>query len=109
MNNPLKTVVRLGGIVLGLGAVVWAMRDKLLPSPQIPDGPPPRYRTPEAEADVDLTTVKGIGPVYAERLNEAGIYDYAQLAAADPAAVADAAGTSESAAKGWIEQAATLS
>jgi len=109
MTNPLKTVVRLGGIVLGLGAVVWALRDKLLPSPQIPDGPPPRYRTPVAEVDVDLTSVKGIGPVYAERLNEAGIHDFAQLAAADPAAVAEAAGTSESAAEDWIDQAATLS
>ena len=107
MHNPLKTVVRLGGIVLGIGAVVWAMRDRLLPSPQIPEGPPPRYRTPEPDAD--LTSVKGIGPVYAERLNEAGIHNFAQLAAADPGAVAEAAGTSESAAKDWIEQAATLS
>ena len=109
MNQPLKQFLRIGGVVVGLGAAVWALRDKLLPAPAIPDEPPPRFRTggasPVAAAD-DLTEVKGIGPVYAERLVEAGITTFAQLADADVAAVAGAAGVSESKAEGWLEQAA---
>lgn len=32
----------------------------------------------------DLTQINGIGPTFARRLNEAGIYSFAALAAADP-------------------------
>ena len=113
MNQPLKQVLRVGGVVIGLGAAVWALRDKLLPAPAMPDEPPPRFRTGGAGPAVtdhladDLTGVKGIGPVYAERLVEAGITTFAELANADVAAVAGAAGVSESMAEGWLEQAAT--
>ncbi len=111
MNKPLKQVLRIGGVIVGLGAAVWALRDRLLPAPEIPDGPPPRFRTgdtPAAPHD-DLTAVKGIGPVYAERLVEAGITSFAALVNADAVAVSEAAGVSESTAKSWMEQAADLS
>jgi predicted flap endonuclease-1-like 5' DNA nuclease len=110
MNQPLKNVLRFGGVIVGLGAAVWALRDKLLPAPEIPEGPPPRFRTggTDSVAEDDLTDVKGIGPVYAERLAEAGVTTFAELAAADLAVVADAAGVSESTATSWIEQAAAL-
>lgn len=110
MNQPLKQVLRVGGVVIGLGAAVWALRDKLLPAPGIPDEPPPRFRTnvpSPVVADDDLTKVKGIGPVYAERLVEAGITSFAELAKADVAAVAGTAGVSESTAGSWLEQAAS--
>jgi predicted flap endonuclease-1-like 5' DNA nuclease len=113
MNQPLKQVLRIGGVVIGLGAAVWALRDKLLPAPEIPEGPPPRFRTGTGDAGADgsgtaddLTEVKGIGPVYSERLAEAGVTSFAELAAADVAAVAGAAGVSESVAASWMEQAA---
>ena len=108
MNKPLKQVLRIGGVVIGLGAAVWALRDKLLPAPQIPDGPPPRFRTAETSGD-DLTAVKGIGPVYAERLVEADITSFAALADGGAAAVSEAAGVSESTAASWMEQAVNLS
>lgn len=38
-----------------------------------------RYKTPPDDAD-DLKKIKGIGPVIAKRLNQAGIYKYEQLA-----------------------------
>jgi hypothetical protein len=109
MNQPLKQFLRVGGVVIGIGAAVWALRDKLLPAPAMPDEPPPRFRTggtgPVAAAD-DLTEVKGIGPVYAERLADAGITTFVGLANADVAAVAGAASVSEQTARGWLEQAA---
>ena len=39
----------------------------------------------------NLTKVKGIGKVYQQRLNEAGIYTFAQIAEADPAKLAEIA------------------
>jgi hypothetical protein len=123
MNQPIKNILRIGGVIAGLGAAVWALRDKLLPAPEIPDGPPPRFRTgtgasaesastgnkPGTPGADDLTVVKGIGPVYADRLTEAGITTFAELAAADIDAVCEAAKVSESTATSWMEQAATLS
>lgn len=113
MNQPLKQVLRIGGVVIGLGAAVWALRDKLLPAPEVPEGPPPRFRTgtttvgaAESAGDDDLTEVKGIGPVYAERLTDAGVTTFAELAEADATAIAGAAGVSESVAASWMEQAA---
>jgi len=108
MNQPLKQVLRVGGVVIGLGAAVWALRDKLLPAPEIPDGPPPRFRTvpPSPVGADDLTEVKGVGPVYAQRLVDAGITSFGMLANADAAAVAGAANVSESQAESWIGQAA---
>lgn len=38
-----------------------------------------RYKTAPADAD-DLKKIKGIGPVIAKRLNQAGIYKFDQLA-----------------------------
>lgn len=111
MNKPIKQFLRIGGVIVGLGAAVWALRDKLLPAPEIPDGPPPRFRTGESPAPStdDLTMVKGIGPVYAERLTEAGITSFAALASADTTTVSEAAGISESTAASWMEQATSLS
>ncbi|MGB5167282.1 MAG: helix-hairpin-helix domain-containing protein [Acidimicrobiia bacterium] len=108
MNKPLKQILRVGGVVVGLGAAVWALRDKLLPAPEIPAGPPPRFRTtpPSSASADDLTEVKGVGPVYAQRLVDAGITSFVMLANADVAAVAGAANVSESQAASWIGQAA---
>jgi predicted flap endonuclease-1-like 5' DNA nuclease len=40
---------------------------------------------PEVKAEPDnLTRINGIGPTFARRLNEAGIYSFAALAAATP-------------------------
>lgn len=40
----------------------------------------------ESEAD-DLTTINGIGPTFARRLNEAGVFTFAQLASLSPGEV----------------------
>lgn len=58
--------------------------------------------TPESPA---VHEVKGIGPTYSDRLGTAGVETVADLAAADPEAVADAAKVSVSRAENWIERA----
>jgi predicted flap endonuclease-1-like 5' DNA nuclease len=68
------------------------------------DGPPDGGHSD----DRDLTLVKGIGPVYRERLAGAGIVSPADLCRADPAQVAAVAGVPESRARNWITQATAL-
>jgi small subunit ribosomal protein S2 len=57
----------------------------------------------------DLTKVKGIGKVYQERLNEAGIYSFAQLIEIDPAKLAEITKAIEAAnVDDWARQAREL-
>jgi predicted flap endonuclease-1-like 5' DNA nuclease len=113
MNNTMKNAVRLAGVVVGLGAAVWALRDRLLPAPELSDEPAPRFREAEPVApvpddDADLTRIKGIGPVTADKLATAGVEGVRALAAMSTVDVAEAAGTSETSAARWIESAKSL-
>ncbi len=71
-------------------------------------------KAPEASGKDDLKKIKGLGPAYEKKLNEAGITTYAQIAAwtADDLAELEAK-TGIKPAKvekdGWIEQAKNLS
>lgn len=56
-------------------------------------------------ATADLKDIKGIGPTYATRLRDAGIDDVADLAEADPAALAERTDISETRLATWIERA----
>jgi len=118
MNHTAKNFIRFAGLVIGLGAAAWALRDRLLPAPEIHDEPPPRFReagTDAGEPDFsdapvdadDLTSIKGIGPVTAGKLADAGITTFGTLAAADADAVSEIAGTSGAIAAKWIEAAST--
>lgn len=100
------------GVLGGMTAVVWAMRDRFI-SIAVPREPePPTFRVvtppgpiPGAGAE-DLSRAAGIGPVFAARLREAGIDTPADLAVADPAQVAELAGVPLLRAQTWIDQAA---
>ena len=56
----------------------------------------------------DLTQVKGIGPVYADRLVMNGVASLADLAAADTAELARAIDVSAGQVKEWQDQARNL-
>ena len=82
------------------------------------DGPEETVETGPSEASTPgpeetpasvLTQIKGIGPGMAQRLGELGIWSLGDLAAADPAALADAlSGVSAKRAREWVEQARDL-
>lgn len=105
--TTMKKVAKFLGVVGGVAAVLWAMRDRLvsIAAPKEPE--PPRFRVaePAPPAD-DLTELSGIGPVFATRLAQAGIATFAALAAATPGRVAEVTGVPETRASDWIEQAA---
>jgi predicted flap endonuclease-1-like 5' DNA nuclease len=99
MNRLLKIV----GVVGGVAAVVWAMRDRFISVATSREPEPPAFRSPKTTPPVE--TIEGIGPVFARRLSEAGIRDIGLLAAASPDLVAEAAGVSGARARAWIDQA----
>jgi predicted flap endonuclease-1-like 5' DNA nuclease len=106
MNHAAKNLLRVAGVVVGFGAAVWALRDRMLPAPEIHNEPPPKFRT--GGGTDDLTDVKGIGPVYADRLNTSGIHSFSDLAGAQAQHVADVAETSLSVAETWVRSAGSL-
>jgi len=103
MNQTVKNLIRIGGVLAGIGAAIWAMSDRLLPSPEIHDEPPPLFRIPPQPDD--LTEIRGIGPVTASKLNDAGITTFADIAATPTDELATAAKTSATTATRWGEDA----
>jgi predicted flap endonuclease-1-like 5' DNA nuclease len=111
----MKRLTRIGGIVVGLGAgavaALWLLKDRITgppPAPVFPDDAPAFRVAPAAGEEGGLTTVKGIGPVYAGRLAEAGVGDLDALAAADPAGIADRIGVPVSRVEEWVAEARAL-
>jgi len=114
----MKRIARLGGVLVGLGAGVvaalWLLKDKIAGPPTAPVEPAeaPRFRVapvPGAELPADdLTAIKGIGPVYAARLADAGIERFAALAAADAPALAELIDAPVAQLEEWITQAQAL-
>jgi predicted flap endonuclease-1-like 5' DNA nuclease len=112
-----KRLTRIGGIVVGLGtgavAALWLLKDKITgppPAPVFPENAPAFRVAPPSIGgdDGDLIRIKGIGPVFAGRLSEAGIDGIAALAAADPAAIADRIGVPAARVEEWIAAARVL-
>jgi predicted flap endonuclease-1-like 5' DNA nuclease len=104
-------VGKIIGLVGGALAILWAMRDRLvsIAAPQDPE--PPRFRVvPSAPSSLpvedDLTSINGIGPVFAGRLRGAGVATFADLNHAGPARLAEITGASEARAAEWVAQAA---
>lgn len=112
----MKKLAGFLGLIGGICAAVWLMRDRLisLTAPREPE--PPQFRpmpkqervsTPAPTPDGDdLKQIKGIGPVYEQALRAYGVRSFAELSQVDPSDLADQLGISESRIAGWAEQAA---
>jgi predicted flap endonuclease-1-like 5' DNA nuclease len=115
MIDPVKKVFRFFGVLAGIGTVIWVMRDRFI-SLALPREPePPTFRVaphpPQEELSQvdDLTIIKGVGPVYAARLEDAGITSLAGLSAADAEALASDVDVPVGRVGTWIEEATFLS
>ena len=101
-----KKLIRLATLLLVAAVVVWLTRERLLPTPRVTDDARPQYRsTPPPPEPDDLTEIKGIGPVYAGRLGDAGIRSFRGLSESDATTVAGTVGTTEAVVNDWIAQA----
>ncbi len=105
MGSLLRGLLVLGGVV----AVLWAVRERFVTVGRPADHAPMSFRvSPAAHTSPPdaLTSIRGIGPVYAERLASAGIADAGALVDAGPLAVAQAAEVSLARATTWVTAAA---
>ena len=116
MIGSMKKVFRFIGVLAGLATVIWVMRDRFI-SLALPREPePPAFRVaphaPPVEEPAprkdDLTIIKGIGPVYAARLVNAGVTSLAKLGKANAGAVAASIDVPEGRVGDWIKEAAFL-
>lgn len=103
----LKRAAGIIGVVGGVAAVLWAMRDRLISVTISREPEPPTFRAVAPEMDSGVETIDGIGPTYAKRLAEAGVTTLADLAGASPDLVAESAGVSAARARAWIEEASS--
>ena len=99
----MKRIAKVLGLVGGIVAVVWAMRDRFISVATSREPELPTFKAPEPGLPVD--SIDGIGPVFARRLTEAGIDSVSRLAGASPDRVAEAAAVSVARARSWIEMA----
>ena len=116
MIDFVKKVFRFFGVLAGLGTVIWVMRDRFIslalprepepPTFRVAPHPPPSEEEPSQKAD--LTIVKGVGPVYAARLEEAGITTLGGLGAADAETLAATIDVPVGRVSSWIEEASFL-
>lgn len=66
---------------------------------------PPQKIKPEVSQPDPLDTIDGIGPTYKQRLNESGIYTFAQLADASPKLLREITGVTRWDPADWISEA----
>lgn len=110
----LGKVARAVGILGGIGAIGWAMRERFVTLTLTREPEPPTFTLPpDADDELatdpdDLTEINGIGPVFARRLMEAGVATFGQLATAELANVVAATNVPNARANRWIEQAQAL-
>jgi predicted flap endonuclease-1-like 5' DNA nuclease len=98
-------LLKLIGIVGGIAALAWAMRDRFISVAISREPEPPTFRATARVVHPPVDVLAGIGRVYADRLAKVGIGDVGALAAATPDSVAEAAGVSSARARDWIDQA----
>jgi len=117
MISPVNKLFRYLAVLAGLGTVIWVMRDRFisLALPREPEAPafrvaphPTLGGAPSSQQD-DLTIIKGIGPVYAARLEEAGITSLVGLGDADAKTLAAVINIPADRVGDWIKEAAFLS
>lgn len=97
----MKTLAKIIGLLGGIAAVVWAMRDRFISVATSREPEPPAFKAGPMPPAVD--TIDGIGPVFAERLTSAGLGTVEALAEASPDRVAEAASVSAARARTWID------
>jgi polyhydroxyalkanoate synthase len=77
-----------------LSACLWCRRDQQNGTETVGEG---------GDSPVDVETVAGIGPTYADRLRDASIETTADLVGRDAAALADVTGAATSRTENWLD------
>jgi len=99
----MKRLAKVIGVLGGIAALVWAMRDRFISVAASREPVPPTFRTAPDPPSPPVDAIEGIGPVFAQRLTAAGIDNVSRLAGSSPDFVAEAAGVSGARARTWID------
>jgi hypothetical protein len=118
MIDLVRKFLRFFGVLVGLGTVIWVMRDRFIslalprepepPTFRVAPHPPQPIEEKPIQAD-DLTVIKGVGPVYAARLVDCGVTSLTDLSVANAEALATAIEVPVARVTDWIAEAAFLS
>lgn len=100
-----RKLLVLGGIVVVAAIALRRHTRRGVTDIEIDDAGTREQPTMEDASAVDLESLEGIGPAYAERLQEAGIRNVADLPGVDPEDLARETGIEEGRIRGWAEQA----
>jgi polyhydroxyalkanoate synthase len=102
----MKKTAKFIGVIGGAAALIWAMRDRFVTVATSREPDAPQFRAVRQQGPKPgLSAIDGIGPVFANRLEAAGLRSVSDLADASPDRVAEAAGVSATRARSWIDQA----
>lgn len=101
---------------IGVGLFLWYFRwnreivpEPLIVSRDLPQKPDESLSVVSSESDSDrLDSIRGIGPVAAHKLNEAGIYTYRQLSQLTSEDLQDITGVTRWDPAEWIAEARKL-
>lgn len=109
----MKALIRLALVAVAAKLAYELIRRQREGSP-LPEGahyepaPVPERPVIDTSRIDDMTAIKGVGPVYADRLEAAAITTYAELAEADSAHLSTAIDVSMDVVEGWQSQAREL-
>jgi predicted flap endonuclease-1-like 5' DNA nuclease len=102
----------------GIAVATWALRDRLVRIPEPLETDHPQFRTArtnaqDAEPDNseeidDLTSINGVGPVYARRLVESGIASFSEFFKTSSDSLEEITGANSDKVGQWLEQADSL-
>lgn len=104
MTKGRKLLV-LGGIVAVAAIALRRYTRRDVTDVEIDDAETRERPTVEDASAADLESLDGIGPAYAERLQEAGVGDVADLPGVDATDLARETGIEEGRIRDWAEQA----
>jgi len=114
----MKRIMKAISIGAGIAVATWALRDRLVRIPEPLDAEHPQFRTahapthdaePEDNEDTDdLTSIHGVGPVYARRLVESGIASFSEFFKTSSGSLEEITGASGDKVGQWLGQADSL-
>lgn len=114
----MKKILKVISVGAGIAVATWALRDRLVRIPEPVDTKHPQFRTGHTPAhdagaddgaDIDdLTSIRGVGPVYARRLVESGIASFSEFFKTASGSLEEITGASSDKVNNWLEQADSL-
>ena len=112
----MKKLVKTALAGIGISVAAWALRDRLVRIPPPADVEHPPFRSGNTLSNTaaeltsteptpdELTSINGVGPVYARRLIESGIASFSEFFGTSSELLGDVTGASNDKVEHWLSQ-----